>query len=239
MCRVIFDKDDPDIAPTKRPELPPVVLTREEVRTVLGQMTGVTRLAATLLYGGGLRLEEAVAVRVKDLDFGYLQVTVRDGKGRKDRVTILPASLKDDLTAHLARVQLLHRKDLADGAGRVWLPDALAVKYVNADREWGWQFVFPASRRYYDEDARFERRHHIHESVIQKAMKAAAGRTGVAKPATPHTLRHSFATHLLEDGYDIRTVQELLGHKDIRTTMIYCHVLNRGGLGVRSPADRL
>lgn len=223
----------------KRPERLPVVLTREEVRTILCGMKNIPRLVATLLYGGGLRLEESVSVRVKDIDLGYQQVTVRDGKGRKDRVTMLPASVIRDLEAHLARVRLLHEKDLSEGAGRVWLPDALAVKYGNADREWGWQWAFPASRRYYDEEARFERRHHVDDSVIQKAMKAALHRTGIAKPATPHTLRHSFATHLLEDGYDIRTVQELLGHKDVRTTQIYCHVLNRGGLGVRSPADRL
>ena len=228
-----------ELARAKRPERLPVVLTREEVRTFLSVMKGVPRLVGMPLYGGGLRLDEGVSVRVKDIDLGYHQVTIRDGKGRKDRVTMMPVSLTADLQAHLTRVRCLHEKDLASGAGRVWLPDALAVKYSNADREWGWQWVFPASRRYYDEETHFERRWHIDESVVQKTMKATLQRTGIAKPATPHTLRHSFATHLLEDGYDIRTVQELLGHKDVRTTQIYCHVLNRGGLGVRSPADRL
>lgn len=185
-----------------------------------------------------------MTLRVKDLDFGYMQVLVRDGKGRKDRMTMLPEGAKpegakDEFAAHLKKVRSLHDQDLDCGGGRAWLPDALAVKYPNANREWGWQFVFPAVRKHYDSAAGVQRRHHVHESVIQKAVRAAAIEAGVAKHATPHVLRHSFATHLLEDGYDIRTVQTLLGHKDVRTTQIYCHVLRRGGLGVRSPADRL
>jgi len=197
----------------KRPERRPIVLTRDEVRTILDRMAGVSRVVATLLYGGGLRLAEAISVRVKDIDFGYRQVTVRDGKGRKDRVTTLPSSLKDVLTVQLKRVQVLHQKDLSSGAGRVWLPDALAAKYANADREWGWQFVFPASRRHYDPTAQIERRHHVHESVIQKAMKAAVQGTDIGKPAPPHTFRpqlcHASARRRVRHQNGARTARPL------------------------------
>jgi integron integrase len=189
------------------------------------------------MYGSGLRLRECLELRVKDLDFGHGEIRVRDGKGRKDRVTPLPGSLVEPLHAHLARVRRLHERDLTHGFGAVALPDALARKYPNAPREWGWQWVFPAARRYRERVGGSERRHHLHETVIQRGIRGAVRAAGIAKPATSHTLRHSFATHLLESGYDIRTVQELLGHRDVRTTMIYTHVLNRGGRGVRSPLD--
>ena len=181
---------------------------------------------------------KALTLRVKDLDFTRGEILVRDGKGRKDRRTVLPQSIQETLRRHLVQVQKLHEMDLREGAGRVVLPDALVRKYPNADREWAWQWVFPASRRYREAETGIERRHHLHESAVQRIFKRAVRRSGVAKPATPHSLRHSFVTDLLERGYDIRTVQELLGHKDV-TTMIYCHVLNRGGLGVHSPADLL
>ena len=223
----------------QRPRRLPVVLTREEVRAVFGHMSGVPRLVTSVLYGAGLRLMECLELRIKDLDIGRGEILVRDGKGRKDRVTMLPRTVKEALPIHLHGVRSLHFRDLRDGAGRVWLPDALHRKYPNADREWGWQWVFPASSRYVDRDSGVQRRHHLHESVVQKAMKVAVVRRGIAKPASCHTLRHSFATHLLESGYDIRTVQELLGHHDVRATMIYTHVLNRGGHGVLSPVDSL
>jgi len=221
----------------RRPERLPVVLTRQEVRAILDLMTGMPRLVAGLLYGSGLRLMECLTLRVKDVDFTRNEILVRDGKGQKDRVTMLPESAKDPLLRHLQRVQKLHEQDLKRGAGRVSLPDAICRKYPNADREWGWQYVFPASTLYFDRSDGIERRHHLHESVVQKAVKEAVRDAKIAKPASPHTLRHSFATHLLEAGYDIRTIQELLGHRDVRTTQIYTHVLNRGGRGVRSPAD--
>ena len=226
-------------ARAKRIERRPVVLTCDEVTSVLKEMKGVARMVGCLLYGTGLRLEEALTLRVKDLDFARNEILVRNGKGGKDRVTMLPAGLKGPLEEHLKRVGVIHEKDVLEGAGRVWLPYALAQKYPNADREWPWQWVFPAVRRYRDAKSGMERRHHLHETCVQKAIRGAARRAGIVKHATCHSFRHSFATSLLEAGYDIRTVQELLGHKDVSTTMIYTHVLNRGGLGVKSPFDSL
>ncbi len=215
----------------------PLVLTRPEVKEILSKLEQQNWLQASLLYGAGLRLMECLRLRVKDLDFGYKQIVVRDGKGNKDRVTMLPAVVAEPLKAHLAFVKGLHMRDLKEGFGRVYLPFALARKYPNADCEWGWQYVFPAATRSLDPVSRLVHRHHLGEWVLQKAVKDAVRAAGIIKPASCHTLRHSFATHLLEDGYDIRTVQELLGHKDVRTTMVYTHVLNRGGRGVKSPLD--
>lgn len=215
----------------------PVVLSPEEVRAVFAQASGVEQLYLKLLYGTGMRVMEGLRLRVKDLDFSYDQITVRDGKGEKDRMTMLPTSLKPDLLEHLERVRALHQADLTAGFGRVALPYALARKYPRANAEWAWQWVFPASGRYQDEEANTERRHHLHERTVQRAFKEAAARARIGKHATLHCLRHSFATHILRNGYDIRTVQELLGHAHLKTTMIYTHVLNRGGLGVRSPVD--
>lgn len=223
----------------RRPHRLPVVMTREEVRGVLGKMTGSPRLVATLLYGSGLRLMEALQLRVKDIDFGMNQITVRGGKGDRDRVTMLPAAVRAGLERHLMRVKALHARDLAAGGGRTILPHALAGKYPNAASELVWQWVFPAQRMAVDPRTRVRYRHHLHETVVQREMREAVKAAGLMKRATCHTFRHSFATHLLEDGHDIRTVQELLGHRSVATTMIYTHVLNRGGLGVKSPADRL
>jgi len=229
-----------DIVHAKRSTRLPVVLTREEVRAVLRWMPeGVPRLVATLLYGTGVRLLEGLELRVKDLDFAGNEILVRAGKGDRDRVTMLPAVLHDRLRRHLVDVRRQHERDLAEGAGWVILPYALATKYPNAGREWGWQWVFPATRGYVDAATGQRRRHHLHETVIQRTFREAVRASSVTKRASCHTLRHSFATHLLESGYDIRTVQELLGHRDVRTTMIYTHVLKRGGLGVRSPIDSL
>src|SRR4051812_6129894 len=221
----------------KRPVRLPVVLTRSEVRALIEQLRGANRVMALVLYGGGLRLSECLSLRVKDIDFEMREIVVRGGKGNKDRVTMLPASVEEGLRAQLDKARALHARDLAAGGGEVELPGALARKLPEAARSWGWQWVFPAASRFRDPATGAMRRHHLHESVLQRAMHEAGIRAMLTKRATCHGLRHSFATHLLEDGYDIRTVQELLGHKDVSTTMIYTHVLNRGGIGVKSPLD--
>lgn len=215
----------------------PVVLTEAEVRAVRERLEGEPALVVGLLYGSGLRLMEALRLRVKDLDFQRCELTVRDGKGGKDRLTLLPQSLVAGLQAHLLKVRRLHQADLAAGWGRVLLPAALARKYPNAEREWAWRWMFPQQNRWHDRASGAQGRHHLDPSVVQKAVKRAVAEAGVTKAASCHTFRHSFATHLLERGQDIRTIQELLGHQDVSTTMIYTHVLNRGPLGVRSPAD--
>lgn len=221
----------------KRPKRMPVVFTREEVRGVLSHMRGETWLMASLLYGSGLRLMECVRLRVKDVDFARLQITVREGKGDKDRVTMLPPSLAEPLCRQLERTRALHELDVREGCGHVYLPHALSRKYTTAEREWCWQYVFPASKRSLDPRSGKERRHHLAETALQKAVKAAIRAAGVTKPGSCHTFRYSFATHLLEGGYDIRTIQELMGHADVATTMIYTHVLNKGGKGVKSPLE--
>ncbi len=226
-----------DMERAKRPKRVPVVFTKEEARKVLSSLEGAYRLMALLLYGSGLRLMECLRLRVKDIDFGYNQILIRDGKGFKDRVTLLPDQVKEPLQRHLARVKALHDEDLAEGFGAVHLPFALERKYPKAHRAWAWQYVFPSSKRSVDPRTGVTQRHHVVEKGLQNAVKAAIARAGVNKAASCHTFRHSFATHLLEGGYDIRTVQELLGHKDVSTTMIYIHVLNKPGLGVKSPLD--
>jgi integron integrase len=222
-----------------RPRRLPVVLSRDEVRRLLAELPSVPRLVATLLYGGGLRLLEALRVRVKDVDFERHQLVLRDPKGGRDRAAPLPRVAEAPLRRHLVQVHRLHEEDLARGLGGPPLPGGLERKYPNAPREWAWQWVFPATRIGVDPATGRRFRHHLHETAVQRAVKAAAGRARLAKRVSCHTLRHSFATHLLEDGADIRTVQELLGHRELRTTMLYTHVLQQGPLGVRSPADRL
>lgn len=244
LYREVLNKPLPNVASirAKKTKRLPVVLTRDEVQVVLNQLSGVPLLIVQLLYGGGLRVNECLRLRVKDVDFGQKLLIIRDAKGHKDRTTTLPDSAVKKLKIHLTKVKAQHHKDLQKGLGRVDLPYALARKYPNANTDWGWQYVFPShslSKNPQTEDDDTLYRHHLHSSSIQKAVKQAAKRADIAKHVTPHTFRHSFATHLLESGYDIRTIQELLGHKDVKTTMIYTHVANRGILGVRSPLDEL
>lgn len=228
-----------NVVRAKKPVRLPVVLTPEEVRAVLGQLDGVYRLVASLLYGSGLRLMEAMRLRVKDLNFDYRQVTVRSGKGDKDRVTVLPQGLIPALRAHLAAVQERHLVAVRDGYGGVELPYALARKYPGADREWAWQYAFPAPHPSIDPRNKIRRRHHLNEEAVQRRVRIAMRAAGIVKPASSHTFRHCFATHLLERGSDIRTVQELLGHKDVTTTQIYTHVMRKGASAVRSPLDAM
>ena len=223
----------------KRPSKLPVVLSVEEVAQVLVELTGTHRLIGRLLYGAGMRILEALRLRVHDVDFGRHEILIRDGRGHKDRITVLPVGIIRPLHAHLRETRKRYEADLREGFGEVWLPHALARKYPFAPREWGWQYVFPSDRRSRDPRTGVIHRHHIQDQAFQSAMRQAVRDAGIDKPATPHTMRHSFATHMLESGYDIRTVQELLGHANVSTTMIYTHVLNRGGRGVVSPLDRL
>lgn len=226
-----------EVVRARKPVRLPVVMTREEVRAVLGQLSGDKWLMASFMYGSGLRLMECIRLRVQDLDFQRGEVLVRDGKGGNDRVTMLPESLEASTKEHLVKVRAIHKNDVADGWGRVQMPDALDRKYPNAPYDWRWQWVFPQEKRWKNAKTGEEGRHHIHETVLQRAVKEAVHRAGIVKHVGCHTFRHCFATHLIEGGYDIRTVQELLGHRDVSTTMIYTHVLNKGGRGVRSPID--
>ena len=242
LYRVVLEDPLPwlgDLVRAQRPERVPVVLSPAEARTVIDAVEGLSQLVVRLLYGWGLRLLECLRLRVKDVDFARHEILVRDPKGRRDRVTTLPQSVETDLHGQLKKAECLHQSDLRLGFGSVVLPNAIDRKYPNAARDWLWQCVFPATRRYVDEAAGTERRHHLHESAVQRAVHAAAQRVRIAKRVTCHTFRHSFATHLLERGQDIRTVQELLGHRDVTTTMIYTHVLQLGAKGVRSPLDVL
>jgi len=240
LYRYVLDKpvgDLGDIIRARKPKRLPVVMTRAEVKSVLANLSGDKALMASLMYGAGLRLMECLRLRVQDIDFSAGEILVRDGKGAKDRITMLPESLKGQLQEHLRRVRMIHEKDLTDGYGRVQLPMALDRKYPNAPADWRWQWVFPQEHRWKNTRTGEEGRHHLHETILQRAVKDAVCKAGVIKHVGCHTFRHSFATHLLEAGYDIRTIQDLLGHKDVSTTMIYTHVLNKGGHGVCSPID--
>ncbi|MHC4102641.1 MAG: integron integrase [Planctomycetota bacterium] len=228
-----------EVVRARRPRRLPVVLTRTEVKAILSNLQGIPRLMVLLLYGSGLRLMECVRLRVQDIDFETNQIAVRSGKGGKDRITVLPTVVKEELARHLDRVRAQHEKDLIRGAGWAELPDAVGRKYPNAGREWAWQWVFPATRTYVAAETGHRRRHHLHESVLQRAVKEAVLKAAIGKRVSCHTFRHCYATHLLEDGYDIRTVQKLLGHKSVQTTMVYTHVLTGGQTAVVSPADRV
>jgi integron integrase len=242
LYRNVLGRELGDLGPVvraRRPDRLPVVLTREEVRVVLGHLDGDVGLMAHLMYGSGLRLMECLRLRVQHVDFDSRTIHVRDGKGAKDRTTMLPGALVEPLRAHLRNVERVHQQDLADRWGRVQMPDALDRKYPRAAAEWGWQWVFPQRNRWKNRATGHQGRHHCDASIVQRAVKAAVVKARISKPASCHTFRHAFATHLLEAGHDIRTVQELLGHRDLKTTMIYTHVLNRGPAGVESPLDRL
>ena len=247
MCAMLFlydavmgrPLDQLQVVRANRPKRLPVVLTRDETRRVLDRTTGTNRLVARLLYGTGMRLLESLRLRIKDVDFGSNQITIREGKGDKDRVTVLPKTVKDDLADHLVGVKDQHEADLAAGGGGVYLPNALVVKYPSAEHEWCWQYVFPSGKQSTDPRSGSVRRHHRDEGAVSRAITMAVRAAKIDKHASAHTLRHSFATHLIDDGVDIRTVQELLGHESVETTMIYTHVLNRGGRGVTSPLDRM
>jgi len=242
LYRQVIGREVEDLGPViraRKPKRLPVALTRDEVIDVLAELDGDKRLMAALMYGAGLRLTECLRLRVQDIDFGRNEIMVRDGKGGKDRITVLPESVCPALHLQLECARRVHKQDLCDGWGRVQLPEALSRKYPNADAEWSWQWVFPQEQRWQSSATGEQGRHHVHETILQRAVKDAVRRSGITKHASCHTFRHSFATHLLETGYDIRTIQELLGHKNVSTTMIYTHVLNKGGFGVRSPMDRL
>jgi len=228
-----------EVIRARKPKRLPFVMTRDEVKAVLANLSGDKWLMASLMYGAGLRLMECLRLRVQDVDFSRNEILIRDGKGSKDRITMLPESLKSPLRDYLKRVKRVHERDLADGWGRVMMPNALGRKYPSASKDWRWQWVFPQENRWKNTKTGEEGRHHVHETILQRAVKEAARKADLVKYVGCHTFRHSFATHLLEAGYDIRTIQELLGHKDVSTTMIYTHVLNKGGPGVRSPLDGL